>query len=75
MHSRKNTIFIALIFLLVLLAASLATAYKGDGIVEPGENQADELRRAAQNPMAETIPGQCLLAADSVECSESANCP
>ncbi len=55
MHSRKNTIFVALIFLLVLLAASLATAYKGDGIVEQGETDADELRMAAQNPMAELI--------------------
>lgn len=55
MHSRKNTIYISLIFLLVLLAASPATAYKGDGIVEPGETEADELRRAAQNPMAELI--------------------
>jgi len=54
-HSRKNTIYISLIFLLVLLAASPATAYKGDGIVEPGETEADELRRAAQNPMAELI--------------------
>ena len=55
MHSRKSTIFVALIFLLFLLAASPASAYKGDGIVEPGENEADELRRATQNPMADLI--------------------
>jgi hypothetical protein len=27
----------------------------GDGIVEPGENEAEELRKAAQNPMADLI--------------------
>jgi hypothetical protein len=54
-HSRKNNIFIALIFLLVLFAAPLATAYEGDGVLEAGENKADELRKAAQNPMADLI--------------------
>lgn len=42
MYSRKNIISVALMFILVLLAASLATAYEGDGIVEQGENKADE---------------------------------
>ncbi|UCD59189.1 MAG: neuromedin U [Candidatus Hydrogenedentota bacterium] len=30
-------------------------AYEGDGIVEPGENSDEELRRASQNPMADLI--------------------
>ena len=54
MCSRKGFVF-TLIFPLVLFAVSLATAYEGDGVLEAGENKADELRRAAQNPMADLI--------------------
>ena len=54
MYSRKGIVFI-LIFPLVLFVVSLATAYEGDGVLEAGENKADELRRAAQNPMADLI--------------------
>ena len=55
MHSRKGIVFFTLIFPLVLFAVSLATAYEGDGVFEAGENNADELRRATQNPMADLI--------------------
>ena len=55
MCSRKGFVIFALIFLLVLFAASLSTAYEGDGVLEAGENKADELRRATQNPMADLI--------------------
>lgn len=46
---------IAYTFLAVLLVASSAWAYRGDGVVEPGETSEDELRKAAQNPMADLI--------------------
>jgi hypothetical protein len=55
MCSRKGFVIFSLIFLLVLFAASLTAAYEGDGVLEAGENKADELRRAAQNPMADLI--------------------
>ena len=55
MHSRKGIVFFTLIFPLVLFAVSFATAYEGDGVLEAGENKADELRRATQNPMADLI--------------------
>ena len=44
MHSRKGVVF-TLIFLLVFFAVSLVTAYEGDGVLEAGENKADELAR------------------------------
>ena len=39
----------------VLAMASVAMAYEGDGVVESGEKEAEELRRAAQNPMADLM--------------------
>jgi hypothetical protein len=38
-----------------LLVAAAAWAYEGDGIVEKGETTDDELRKAAQNPMADLM--------------------
>jgi hypothetical protein len=41
------------VLLAVLLSASfvsLSMAREGDGIIEPGENEVEELARAAQNP-------------------------
>jgi len=43
------------LFIWVLMLASAATAYEGDGVVESGESKAEELRRAAQNPMADLM--------------------
>ena len=52
---RKAGGLISYTFLAVLLVASSAWAYRGDGVVEPGETSEDELRKAAQNPMADRI--------------------
>ncbi len=41
--------------LMVFLAPCLTSAYEGDGIAETGENRAEDLRRAAQNPVADLI--------------------
>jgi hypothetical protein len=46
------------VLLAVLFSASfgsLSMAYEGDGIIEPGENETEELARAAQNPVANMI--------------------
>ncbi len=46
------------LLLTVLLSASfvsLSLAREGDGIIEPGENETEELARAAQNPVASMI--------------------
>jgi hypothetical protein len=50
--------FIRNVLLAVLLSASfgsLSMASEGDGIIEPGENEIEELARAAQNPVASMI--------------------
>jgi len=41
--------------LLLSLLPITGVAYQGDGVVEPGEVRSDELREAAQNPMADLI--------------------
>ena len=46
------------VLLAVLLSVSFGTlsmASDGDGIIEPGENETEELARAAQNPVANMI--------------------
>jgi hypothetical protein len=55
MVPRKLLAFILASCLMVFVTASLASAYEGDGIIEPGETESDELRRAAQNPLADLI--------------------
>lgn len=55
MNYRRAGGLIAYTFLAVLLVASSAWGYRGDGVVEPGETSEDELRKAAQNPMADLI--------------------
>ena len=55
MNYRRAWGLIAYTFLAVLLVASSAWGYRGDGVVEPGETSEDELRKAAQNPMADLI--------------------
>ena len=53
-----NKILVLEIMVLVLFLSMLpvtGAAYQGDGIVEPGESSEEELRRAAQNPVADLI--------------------
>jgi hypothetical protein len=50
----RSPIGIALL-VCVLAMGSVAMAYEGDGVVESGENEAEELRNAAQNPMADLM--------------------
>jgi len=55
---RKLVIHIIAYFLLVFLVLPAAFAQNtadGDGILEPGENETEELARSAQNPMAKMI--------------------
>jgi hypothetical protein len=54
-NARKFFFCILVSYLMLFTAASLTSAYDGDGIAEPGENKAEDLRRAAQNPMADLI--------------------
>jgi hypothetical protein len=53
--SRKFIFCIPASSLMVFLAPCLTSAYEGDGIAETGENKAEDLRRAAQNPVADLI--------------------
>ena len=39
----------------VLAVAAPAAAEKGDGVIEAGENESEDLARAAQNPVADLI--------------------
>jgi len=55
MTFRKAFVLILYTFLGLLLAGSSAWAYRGDGVVEAGESRDEELRKAAQNPMADLI--------------------
>lgn len=55
MVSRERVFCILTTFLMVIVTASVAPAYEGDGIIEAGESETEELRRAAQNPMADLI--------------------
>lgn len=58
MDFRKLVIHIIAYFLLVFLVLPAAFAQNiadGDGILEPGENETEELARSAQNPMAKMI--------------------
>jgi len=54
----NQILFARNLLLAVLLSASFATssmAREGDGIIEPGENETEELARAVQNPVADLI--------------------
>ncbi len=44
-----------LVFVGAVIALPAAAAKVGDGIIEPGENETDELARAVQNPIASLI--------------------
>ena len=55
MYPRKRTLSVLANSLIILIAASFALAVEGDGIIEPGEDKSEELRRAAQNPVADLI--------------------
>lgn len=54
-ESRKLIFCILVSSLTVFTATSLSSAYEGDGIAEPGENKAEDPRRAPQNLMADLI--------------------
>lgn len=51
MCKKRVLIFLFLIFLL----PGMTPAYEGDGVAEPNENAAEDLRKAAQNPMADMM--------------------
>lgn len=55
MGSRKRLFLTLVSFLLIMGLVSGLSAYEGDGVVEQGESSDEELRRAAQNPMADLI--------------------
>ena len=58
MDFQKLVICFIACFLLFSLVPPIALAQNtedGDGVIEPGENEVEELRRAAQNPMADLI--------------------
>lgn len=40
---------------MIFVTASVTLAYEGDGFLEPGENETEELARATQNPVADLI--------------------
>lgn len=55
MDSRKRIFLTLVSFLMIIVMASAISAYEGDGVVEQGESSDEELRKAAQNPMADLI--------------------
>jgi hypothetical protein len=54
-HQFAFTRNVLLAVLLSVSFGSLSMASEGDGIIEPGENEIEELARAAQNPVASMI--------------------
>jgi len=52
---RIRMLIVSALFLCVFILPNTAPAYEGDGVVESGERSDDELRKAAQNPMANLI--------------------
>ena len=54
MFNTQKLLVIALSVFLFVLPNTLS-AYKGDGVVEKGENADEEMRKAAQNPMADLM--------------------
>jgi hypothetical protein len=54
-HQIAFTRNVLLAILLSVSFGSLSMASEGDGIIEPGENEIEELARAAQNPVASMI--------------------
>jgi len=55
MRLRELVLCVLMNLLMILLVTSVTLAYEGDGVIEPGEKEAEELRRAAQNPVADLI--------------------
>ena len=51
-HVLKGALFV---MITALAASALAAEYLGDGAIEPGEDEAAELARAVQNPVASMI--------------------
>jgi len=52
-NTQKLLVIVLSVFLFVL--PNTLSAYKGDGVVEKGENADEEMRKAAQNPMADLM--------------------
>jgi hypothetical protein len=55
MYPRKRILSVLASSLMILIGVAFALAVEGDGIIEPGEDKSEELRRAAQNPVADLI--------------------
>ncbi len=53
--SRTVVAVFLLVFFGAVIASPAAAAKVGDGIIEAGENETEELARAAQNPVASLI--------------------
>jgi hypothetical protein len=51
----KSSLLLVLLLLLTAIAPEVFAAQKGDGLIEPGEDEIAELARAAQNPVASMI--------------------
>ena len=55
MDSPKRISLASVSFLMIIGLVSAISAYEGDGVVEQGESRDEELRKAAQTPMADLI--------------------
>lgn len=52
---RVRMLIVFTLFICVFGLSNTTQAYKGDGVVEQGESSSEELRQAAQNPMADLM--------------------
>ena len=52
---KYNNLMIICIIIFIASLPRVTAAYKGDGVVESGEDKSSELRSAAQNPMADLV--------------------
>lgn len=55
MTFRVRMLIVFTLFICVFTLSNTTQAYKGDGVVEQGESSSEELRQAAQNPMADLM--------------------
>lgn len=55
MMFRVRMLIVFTLFICVFALSNTTQAYKGDGVVEQGESSSEELRQAAQNPMADLM--------------------
>jgi len=52
---RAQTLKVFILFMCVTILPNTISAYEGDGVVESGESEMEELTRATQNPVADLI--------------------